>query len=63
MTLFFSFFSRLEMSKELKELNIQCTDISYSRMGSIMEQIDMVMVGAEGVVESGGCINKVLITH
>lgn len=28
-------------------------------MGYIMEQVDMVMVGAEGVVESGGIINKV----
>ena len=27
----------------------------------IMEKIDLVIVGAEGVVESGGIINKVCI--
>lgn len=26
-----------------------------------MEKIDIVMVGAEGVVESGGIINKVMV--
>ena len=28
-----------------------------------MERIDLVIVGAEGVVESGGIINKVRSTH
>ncbi len=29
----------------------------------IMEKVDMVLVGAEGVVESGGIINKVCCNH
>lgn len=28
----------------------------------MMEKVDLVLVGAEGVVESGGIINKVSIT-
>jgi len=28
-----------------------------------MEKIDLVLVGAEGVVESGGIINKVQLTY
>ena len=30
-----------------------------SAMGTIMEQVDMVLVGAEAVVENGGAVNKV----
>lgn len=30
-----------------------------SAVGAIMEQVDMVMVGAEGVMENGGIVNKV----
>lgn len=44
----------------LKELNIPCTLILDSAVGYIMERVDMVMVGAECVVESGGIINKVI---
>lgn len=47
------------MCKELEKLSIPCTLILDSAVGYIMESIDMVMVGAEGVVESGGIINKV----
>ncbi|KAE8738292.1 hypothetical protein FOCC_FOCC016230 [Frankliniella occidentalis] len=47
------------MCKELDAANIPCTLILDSTMGYVMEQVDMVMVGAEGVVESGGIINKV----
>lgn len=47
------------MANELEKLNIQCTVILDSAVGYIMESIDMVMVGAEGVVENGGIINKV----
>ena len=28
-------------------------------VGYVMEKVDMVLCGAEGVVESGGIINKV----
>lgn len=47
------------MCKNLECEGIQCTLILDSAIGCIMEQIDIVMVGAEGVVESGGIINKV----
>ncbi|XP_050538849.1 translation initiation factor eIF-2B subunit alpha isoform X2 [Daktulosphaira vitifoliae] len=48
-----------EMYKCLNELKIPCTIILDSAVGYIMEKIDMVMVGAECVVESGGIINKI----
>jgi len=48
-----------EMAKELAAAGIPCTVILDSAVGYVMEQVDMVMVGAEGVVESGGIINKV----
>ncbi|XP_049842812.1 translation initiation factor eIF-2B subunit alpha isoform X1 [Schistocerca gregaria] len=47
------------MSKKLRDLGIPVTVILDSAVGYIMEQVDLVMVGAEGVVESGGIINKV----
>jgi translation initiation factor eIF-2B subunit alpha len=47
------------MCQNLRDLGISCTLILDSAMGYIMEQVDMVMVGAEGVAESGGIINKV----
>lgn len=51
--------SGLEMCRLLEEENISCTVILDSAVGYVMEKVDMVMVGAEGVVESGGIINKV----
>lgn len=51
--------TRIEMYNCLKELNIPCTLVLDSAVGYIMESVDMVMVGAECVVESGGIINKV----
>lgn len=47
------------MIAELEQAGIECTLILDSAIGYIMESIDIVMVGAEGVVESGGIINKV----
>lgn len=47
------------MAKELNAVNIPCTVILDSAVGYVMEQVDMVMIGAEGVVESGGIVNKV----
>lgn len=52
--------SRQEMCQNLSKLGVSCTLILDSAMGYVMEQVDMVMVGAEGVAESGGVINKVL---
>ncbi|XP_012268409.1 translation initiation factor eIF-2B subunit alpha [Athalia rosae] len=48
-----------EMCRDLTSLEVPCTLILDSAMGYVMEQVDMVMVGAEGVAESGGIINKV----
>lgn len=48
-----------EMCQNLTKVGISCTMILDSAMGYVMEQVDMVMVGAEGVAESGGIINKV----
>lgn len=48
-----------QMCKELQEHHIPCTLILDSAVGYIMEQVDFAMVGAEGVVESGGIVNKI----
>lgn len=49
------------MCRDLQKLGIECTVILDCAVGSIMEQIDTVLVGSEGVMESGGIINKVLL--
>lgn len=48
-----------QMQIELEAQGIECTLILDSAMGYVMETVDMVFVGAEGVVESGGIINRV----
>ena len=53
-----SFTFRHTMIKELEALGIPCTLVLDSAIGYIMSEIDYVLVGAEGVVESGGIINK-----
>ncbi len=47
------------MAKELKEIGIETTLILDAAVGLVMEKIDFVLLGAEGVVESGGIINKI----
>ena len=48
------------LKRELEKLpGINATIILDSSVGSVMEKIDFVLVGAEGVVESGGIINKI----
>ena len=47
------------MKAEMEAHNIPCTLIKDSAVGYILESVDCVMLGAEGVVESGGIINKV----
>lgn len=49
------------MLQDLQAAGISCTLILDSAIGYVMEQVDFVMVGAEGVVESGGIINKVCL--
>ncbi|GJQ82051.1 hypothetical protein Trydic_g6925 [Trypoxylus dichotomus] len=47
------------IAKELQKADIACTLILDSAVGYVMEKVDFIMVGAEGVVESGGIINKI----
>lgn len=49
----------VEMLHSLEAAGIECTLILDSAIGYIMESVDVVMVGAEGVVESGGIINRI----
>lgn len=49
----------VEMCDSLRQAGIECTLILDSTIGYIMETVDLVMVGAEGVVESGGIINRI----
>jgi len=44
--------------KALEKVGIPVVLILDSAMGYIMEKIDLVLVGAEGVVENGGIINQ-----
>ncbi|XP_033111522.1 translation initiation factor eIF-2B subunit alpha-like [Anneissia japonica] len=48
-----------KMAKDLEASGIPVCVILDAASGYIMEKIDMVLVGAEGVVESGGIINKI----
>jgi len=48
-----------DTEKILSKHNIPCTVILDSAVGYIMERVDMVLLGAEAVVESGGIINKI----
>lgn len=47
------------MAEDLGKSGIQCTVILDAAVGMIMERVDFVLLGAEGVVESGGIINKI----
>ncbi|XP_051528984.1 translation initiation factor eIF-2B subunit alpha-like isoform X3 [Myxocyprinus asiaticus] len=47
------------MAQKLRRLNIPVTVVLDAAVGYIMEKVDLVIVGAEGVVESGGIINKI----
>lgn len=48
-----------KMLEELTKAGIEAILILDSAIGYIMESVDLVMVGAEGVVESGGIINRI----
>lgn len=50
---------RLQAVDYLREAGIPCRAVLDSAVGYIMDKVDMVFVGAEGVVENGGVINKV----
>jgi len=46
-------------AKTYANAGIPTTVVLDSAMGYIMERVDLVVVGAEGVVENGGTVNKV----
>ncbi|XP_064165024.1 translation initiation factor eIF2B subunit alpha-like [Anguilla rostrata] len=48
-----------KMAEALRNLNVPVTVVLDAAVGYIMEKVDLVIVGAEGVVESGGVINKI----
>ncbi|GAX82766.1 hypothetical protein CEUSTIGMA_g10192.t1 [Chlamydomonas eustigma] len=50
--------SGLKMARALDEMSIPTTLILDSGVAFSMERADMVMVGAEAVVENGGIVNK-----
>ncbi|CAO0798642.1 unnamed protein product [Mucor circinelloides] len=43
----------------LRKNGIPCRAVLDSAVGYIMDKVDMVFVGAEGVVENGGIVNKI----
>ncbi|XP_041095843.1 translation initiation factor eIF-2B subunit alpha-like [Polyodon spathula] len=47
------------MADALRKLNVPVTLILDAAVGYVVEKVDLVIVGAEGVVESGGIINKI----
>ena len=48
-----------EMKKALDALGFNATLVLDASVGYIMSQVDFVVMGAEGVCESGGIINKI----
>ncbi|TNN27978.1 Translation initiation factor eIF-2B subunit alpha [Liparis tanakae] len=48
-----------QMADALRNLNVPVTVVLDAAVGYVLEKVDLVIVGAEGVVESGGIINKV----
>lgn len=49
---------RLQTYAELMEAGIPCTPILDSAVGLVMPTVNTVLVGAEGVFESGGILNS-----
>ncbi|CAG9133524.1 unnamed protein product [Plutella xylostella] len=47
------------MHKQLEAAGIDATLILDAAAGYVLEQVDLVLLGAEGVTESGGIINKI----
>jgi len=47
------------MKEELEQLGIPCTVIRDASVGFFMEKVDCVLVGAEGLTENGGLVNRI----
>uniref|UniRef100_A0A8C5BB11 Translation initiation factor eIF2B subunit alpha n=1 Tax=Gadus morhua TaxID=8049 RepID=A0A8C5BB11_GADMO len=48
-----------QMAAALRKLDVPVTVVLDAAVGAVVEKVDLVIVGAEGVVESGGIINKI----
>ena len=46
------------IAKKLQDAKIPVTVVPCAALGYVIERVDMVLVGAEAVVESGGIVNK-----
>ena len=51
--------NRYQAAEILAQANIPTTVIYDSGVAAVMERVDIVLVGAEGVMENGGVVNKV----
>eukprot|EP00126_Sphaerothecum_destruens_P005936 Sdes_comp19125_c0_seq1m9840 len=51
--------SGLKTAQLLQKVGIPVTVVLDAAVGFVMEKVDFVIVGAEGVVESGGIVNKI----
>ncbi|XP_069180508.1 translation initiation factor eIF2B subunit alpha isoform X2 [Procambarus clarkii] len=51
--------SGCRMANDLRAAGIPCTVILDAAVGYIMERVNAVMLGAEGVCENGGILNKI----
>ena len=49
----------MDLRKRLEELEIPISMILDAAVGSMVPKVDYVLVGAEGVLENGGIINRV----
>ncbi len=52
--------ARYRAAKELIDAGIECTLVLDSAVAFAMERVDLVLCGAEGVVENGGIVNLVV---
>lgn len=52
-----------EHLKVFQDAGIPTRIITDTAVGVVMEEVDLVLVGAEGVMENGGIINKVSETQ
>lgn len=50
---------RAEHARRFREVGIPTKVITDSAVGAFMEEVDLCLVGAEGVMENGGIVNKI----
>lgn len=49
----------LESARLFSERGIPTKVVLDAAVGAVMEEVDLCLVGAEGVMENGGIVNKV----